>query len=77
MEDKDDIESFILQFERHALSYKWDETIWAVKMSLLLKGQARVAYSRMSNEDATDYHLLKKTLLDRCKITAESYRETF
>lgn len=77
LEDKDDIESFILLFERHATSYKWDETTWAVKMSSLLKGQARVSYARMSNEEATDYNLLKRTLLDSCQITAESYREKF
>ncbi|XP_070212629.1 uncharacterized protein [Littorina saxatilis] len=31
----------------------------------------------MKNEDAGNYYLLKKTLLERCKITAESYREKF
>ncbi|KAK7114676.1 hypothetical protein V1264_000698 [Littorina saxatilis] len=77
LEDKDDVEAFLLQFERHAEASHWDPNTWSVRLSALLKGKARTAYTKMKVADARDYALLRKTLLERFQITAETYRQRF
>ena len=63
-EDKDDVEAFLLQFERHAEASHWDVATWPVRLSPLLRGKARIAYTRMRDADALNFTLLKKTLLE-------------
>lgn len=77
LDDRDDVESFLLTFERQAKQYNWDRETWAVKLGSLLKGRSRVTYTRMSDEAAADYDQLKEALLQRKKITADSYRKKF
>ena len=75
--DGEDVESFLEQFERHAEANRWDNETWSPRLSALLKGKARLAYTRMPKEDAREYASLKKTLLEHFKITAETYRKKF
>ena len=76
-DDKDDIEAYLLQFERFARNAGWKKENWAAKLGVLLKGQARLAYSRMEEEEAEDYDSLKKTLLEKYQLDDEAYRKKF
>jgi len=59
---KDNLDSYLLRFERFARSNEIDESQWAVNLSVLLKGRALDVYSRMDEEAAGDYQALKTAL---------------
>ena len=73
-EDKDDLESYLRQFERVAKLQDWRESDWATRLGTLLKGKARETYVRLSDEEAADYDTLKTALLHRFCLTGEEYR---
>ena len=76
-EEKDDLETYLRQFERVAKLQNWPEEEWATRLGTLLKGKAREVYTRLSDEDATDFRILRSALLQRFCITAEEYRRKF
>ena len=59
---KDNLDSYLLRFERFARSNEIDESQWAVNLSVLLTGRALDVYSRMDEEAAGDYGALKTAL---------------
>ena len=60
VDEKDELDSYLLRFERYAENAKWEQVTWAIKLSALLSGSAMDVYTRMSNEDAKNYDKLKK-----------------
>ena len=74
---KDDLDSYLNRFERFAKSNDWDKEMWAVSLSALLTGRALDVYSRLSEEDASDYDLLKEALLKRYDLTEIGFRNRF
>ncbi|KAJ8027525.1 hypothetical protein HOLleu_32690 [Holothuria leucospilota] len=55
-EGTDDMDAFILRFERFATAANWPRTIWATSMGALLTGRALEVYSRMWTQDSNDRH---------------------
>ncbi|XP_062596739.1 uncharacterized protein LOC134258215 isoform X2 [Saccostrea cucullata] len=76
-EVKDDIDSFLRRFERYAIAQKWNEGMWAVNLSALLKGRALDVYALLPQEKALDYAALKTALLRRFEKTEDGFREYF
>ena len=74
---KDDIDAYLQRFERYAVSQNWDEKVWAVNLSALLKGKALDVYSRLSLEDASNYPSLRDALLKRFHLTAYGFQQKF
>ena len=74
-EEKDDMDSYIKRFERHAQLNKWPREDWAGQLSALLTGKALHTYARLSEEQAEDFDDLKAALLERYGLTAEGYRQ--
>ena len=72
MEGKDEID-FIQRFERYARANGWAEENWAISLCALLTGKALEAYTRLSEEDASNYVELKNASLKRYNLTAEGY----
>ena len=68
IEGKDQIDNFI-RFERYARASEWPEENWAISLGALLTGKALEAYTRLSEEDATNYRELKKALMNRYNLT--------
>ena len=62
VDGKDNLDSYLLRFERFARSNEIDESQWAVNLSVLLTGRALDVYSRMDEEGAGDYQALKAAL---------------
>ena len=56
---------------------KWQEDVWATRLSALLTGKSLEFYSRLSREEADDYRLLKLALLRYYDYTEEGYRRKF
>ena len=76
-EAKDDLDSYIQQFERYAEVQKWNAKDRAVFLSALLRGKALDVYSRLPVEDAMNYDTLKMTLLKRFQLTEDGFKEKF
>ena len=77
IDEKDELDSCLLRFERYAENPSWEKDTWAIKLSALLTGRAMDVYTRMSDADASDYEKLKKALLTRYNYTEDGYRKRF
>ena len=77
IDEKDELDSYLLRFERYAENASWEKDTWAIKLSALLTGRAMDIYTRMSDADASDYDKLKKALLTRYNYTEDGYRKRF
>ena len=77
LNDEDDVESWIHQFEHYARDLKLDEETKASRIVYYLKGKARVIHSKLSDEDARDYESIKAALYEGFQLTAEQYRVKF
>lgn len=76
-EDKDNIDSYLCQFERLARLQGWSQETWAVRLGTLLKGKAREVYTGLSEQEASRYDDLKAALLLKFEVSADSYRVQF
>ena len=77
IDEKDELDSYLLRFERYAENASWEKDTWAIKLSALLTGRAMDVYTRMSDADASDYDKLKKALFTRYNYTEDGYRKRF
>ena len=48
VDEKDELDSYLLRFERYAENASWEKDTWAIKLSALLTGRAMDVYTRMS-----------------------------
>ena len=55
----------------------WPEVQWSARLVPELTGKAREAYAALPVDEAADYQMLKKSILDRYEIKAETYRVNF
>ena len=76
-EGKDDIDSYLSRFERHATCVGWDKKDWALALSALLSGKALDIVSRLTTEQVEDYEVVKSALLKGFDLTEEGYRLKF
>ena len=90
IDEKDELDSCLLRFERYAENAKWEKNMWVIMLSALLTGRAMfesrwrcmfftlvVLYTRIFDGDANDYDNLKKSLLTRSSFTEDGYRNRF
>ena len=75
IDEKDELDSYLLCFEHYAENASWEKDTWAIKLSALLTGRAMDVYTRMSDTDANDYDKLKKALLTRYNNTEDGSRK--
>ena len=76
-DDKDDMDQYLLHFERVATMHGWVKNTWASRLVPLLQGAAREAFLQLTPEDAKDYDEVKKALLFRFRRDADYFRRTF
>ena len=78
-ENTDKMDAYLERFERFAKNNKWQEDVWATRLSALLTGKSLEFYSRLSREEADDYRMLnlKLALLRHDDYTEEGYRRKF
>ena len=74
---KDDLDSWLLRFERFATASGWPKESWCTPLSALLTGRALEAFCRHSETEATDYDRVKEVLQKRYKLTEDGYRQRF
>ena len=73
----EDIEHFLVTFERIATASLCPETEWALNLVPLLTGKARAAYIAMDFSDSLDYGKIKEVILEKFKINPETYQQRF
>ena len=76
-DEKDNLGSYLLCFERYATVAGWERSDYATRISPLLSGRALDVYSGLSDEQARNYDKLQKALLQRYDFTEQGYRERF
>ncbi|KAK7912920.1 hypothetical protein WMY93_013131 [Mugilogobius chulae] len=76
-QDGEDIENYLLRFERIAKTWRWPENEWACRLVPLLTGKALDAYTSMDEERAHCYEDLKEALLMKFDVSPETYRQQF
>ena len=76
-EGKDEMDSYLLRFERYATAQKWEPDTWATGLSALLQGKALDVYTLMPKEDALNYDKLKVALLKRYELTEEGFQRKY
>ena len=77
VDGRDDLDNYLLRFERYATVAGWKKEGWATQLSPLLSGRALEVYSRLSQDEAMDYQRLKLALLKRYDFTEFGYRRRF
>ena len=76
-EGKNEMDSYLLRFERYATAQKWEPDTWATGLSALLQGKALDVYALMPKEDALNYDKLKVALLKRYELTEEGFKRKY
>jgi len=74
---EDDIEHYLITFERRASVCRWPKEEWAIQLVPLLTGKARSAYVLMDISDSEVYDKVKEVILKKYEITADTYRRRF
>ena len=77
VDGKDNLDEYLLRFERCANVAKWNRSTWATESSPLLTGKVVEVYNKLSPEEAIDYERLKIALLERYDFTERGYRKKF
>ena len=75
--DTDDIEGYLLTFERQMAAYEVDKSRWPFILAPQLTGKAQKAYMALANEDAGNYQCIKLPILNRYNVSEESHRRAF
>ena len=77
VDGKDQLDCYLMRFERYVQDCGRTKETWASTLSVLLTGRALEVYSRLSDEDAKSYDVLKEALLRRYDLTEGGYRRKF
>ena len=75
--ESDDIEHFLMTFEKLSAACKWPKDDWVFRLIPLLTGKARSAYVHMDVEESQDYENVKNAILRKYDINPETYRQRF
>ena len=75
--DNEDIDTYLCAFEHLAHSNKWPKESWCQRLAPELTGKAFEVYANLSLDEATDYETLKKAILLKYEVNAETYRAKF
>ena len=73
----EDIEIYLITFERLAEANGWPREAWAARLAAVLTGKARQAYVRMAAGESRDDDLVKGAILRRFDRDSEYYRTKF
>lgn len=75
--EQDDIEAYLVTFERIMAAYSVDKARWAFKLAPQLLGKAQQAYAAMPTEAVGEYEEVKAAILRCYDTNEETYRQRF
>ena len=76
-EEVDDLDSYLVRFEKYAQAQGWPTDTWALNLSALLSGKALQVYARLTVGDSQDYQKVREALCKRFNLTEEGFRKRF
>ena len=75
--EKDDIEAYLVTFERIMTAHMVDKERWPHFLVPQLSGRAQLAFAALPTTDSGDYEAIKAAILARYDINEEAYRRRF
>ena len=75
--ENDDIEAYLVTFERIMAAHKVEKDRWSQYLAPQLSGRAQLAFAALPATSASDYDAIKTAVLARYDINEESYRRRF
>jgi hypothetical protein len=75
--EKDDIEAYLVTFERIMAAHKVKKDNWSQYLAPQLTGKAQLVFAALQTEDSGKYAAIKTAILARYDITEEAYRRRF
>ena len=75
--ENDDIEHFLITFEKISAACRWPKDDLVFHLIPLLTGKARSAYVHMDVDETHDYENVKNAILRKYDINPETYRQRF
>ena len=76
-EEIDDLDSYLIRFEKYAQVQRWPRDTWALNLSALLSGKALQVYTRLASDESQDYNKVREALCKRFNLTDEGFRKKF
>ena len=77
VDGRDDLDNYLLRFERYATVARWENNLWTTQLSPLLSGRALKVYSRLPQEDPMSYDRFQLALLKCYDSTEFGYCKRF
>ena len=77
LSEKDDIEAYLVTFERIMEAHKVDKGRWAHYLAPQLTGRAQLAFAALPTADSGKFESIKAAILQRYDINEEAYRRRF
>ena len=77
LKDDDDIELYLITFERIMATHKVEKERWPHYLALQLAGKAQLAFTALSIMEVGEYEAIKEAILTRYNINEEAYRNRF
>ena len=75
--DPSDLENYLLSFERICTVNAWPRDYWSAILQTQLAGKALKVFAELSEQDCSNYDMLKKALLVAYELCPEVYRKRF
>ena len=76
-EEKDDLDAFLLRFERACETYGVKDEEKSMQLAQLLQGKSLEVYERLPFDEVQSYRSLKEHLMRRFRLTEGGYRRKF
>ena len=77
LSEKDDIEAYLVTFERIMEAHKVPESRWPHYLAPQLTGRAQLAFAALPATESAKYPAIKNAILARYDINEEAYRRRF
>ena len=77
LKEKDDIEVYLMTFERIMRAHQIEEERWLQYLAPQLMGKAKLAFAAMPRTDAGSYEAIKTAIFTRYDLNIEAYRQKF
>ena len=75
--DSSDLENYLLSFERICAVNSWPKQHWSAILQTQLTGKALKVFAELSEQDCSNYDVLKKALIVAYELCPEVYRKRF
>ena len=77
LSERDDIEAYLVTFERVMEAHKVEKDRWAHYLAPQLTGKAQLAFAAVPTTESSKYESIKAAILQRYDINEEAYRRRF